>query len=1513
MNNPLYKRKKDIEKHGLYDPLYEHDACGMGAICHIDGEQSHYIIEKALEILFNLEHRGARGSDVETGDGCGILMQLPHCFYKTVFKEEMGLDLPERGKYGVGLVFMPQDEEGQKFVVSEVSKAVVEEGQILLGWRELPIDHDEVGGMAAEMAPHIKMLIVGSAQEIDDEHDFERKLYIIRKISERRIARSETAREMFYVPSLSSTTVVYKGMLLAHKVGKYFKDLCDTRCKTAIALVHQRYSTNTLPKWELAQPFRFLCHNGEINTVRGNANWMNARQYLFDSPHFEDISKIFPVVEEAGSDSAILDNALEILHFTGRSLPDAIMMLIPEAWQNHETMSDEKKAMYEFFSCIMEPWDGPASIPFTDGTVVGALLDRNGLRPSRYTVTKDGFVILASETGVLKMPQNNIKYKGRLEPGRMFLVDTSKGRIITDEEIKHHAAIERNYKQWIDENLLTLDQLPSPQNVPTTDFSSLQTRQRLYGVTLEDIKILIQPQAENGKEPLGSMGSDTPIAPLSDKPQLLYSYFKQLFAQVTNPPLDAIREEMVTSLVTNIGEERDLFHIGEKHAAMLRIDHPVLGNEDLEKIRQSTDERVRAITLPITFDINGAEGSLQQALDDLQKAATIAIEDGNNVLILSDREAGKERAPIPALLATAAVHHHLITTGQRTRCGLILESAEPRVVHEFCVLFGYGICAINPYLAYETIDQLVQENRLSVDYDKAIYNYRKAIAGSVLKIMSKMGISTLHSYRGAQIFECIGLADDVVNTYFKGTASRIGGINLEGISREVKMRYDHAFPVKEIAANLCLSPGGQYQWRRNGEYHQFNPLTIAKLQQACRTNNENIFGEYSELINNQSEQLGTIRGLFKFKDDRQSISIDDVEPWEDIVKRFKSGAMSYGSISKEAHETLAIAMNRIGARSNSGEGGEDEDRYTPDENGDLRSSAIKQVASGRFGVTSHYLINAKELQIKMAQGAKPGEGGQLPPAKVYPWIAKTRHSTPHVGLISPPPHHDIYSIEDLSQLIHDLKNSNIHARVNVKLVSEVGVGTVASGVAKGKADVVLISGYDGGTGATPLNSLRDAGLPWELGLSETHQSLCANNLRDRITVECDGQMKTGRDVVIACLLGAEEFGFATAPLVVTGCIMMRVCHLDTCPVGVATQNPELRKKYNGKPEHVVNFMRFIAEEMRAIMAKLGFRTINEMVGQVDCLEVNEAIKNKHWKSEGLDFSRILAKPDVAEGTQMYKTQEQDHGIQNALDNELIEKVMPALEAGEKVEIKQKIVNTQRTVGTMLSAEISRRFGAKGLPEDSIVVTTRGSAGQSFCAFGASGLTFHIRGDANDYFCKGLSGGKVSVRPSENATFLAEENIIIGNVALYGATAGQIYVRGIGGERFCVRNSGAVAVIEGIGDHGCEYMTGGRAIILGETGRNFAAGMSGGIAYVYDKTGDFVKHNLNMEMVEIDTISAEDATELCESIEKHFEYTDSPVAKKILDNWGESLKTFVKVMPSDYKRALEQKGGSDGTD
>jgi glutamate synthase (NADPH/NADH) large chain len=1503
------------EKQGLYDPWYEHEACGVGFVVDLKARASHTLLQQALQVLLNLEHRGACGCEANTGDGAGVLLQMPHRFLSRECAR-LGIDLPEPGRYGVAMVFLPTDPASRRRCEELFEQVVQAEGQRVLGWRDVPTDNHLLGPTARNAQPVIRQLFIGQGSPDSlrmgkadlDELSFERKLYVIRRVVENTVKRSDIPQKrMFYIPSLSFKTLVYKGMLKASQLTSFYPDLLDSSMETSLALVHSRFSTNTFPNWARAHPYRYLAHNGEINTLRGNVNWMHARQSLFASELFGDsIKKLLPIIDEEGSDSAMFDNALEMLTLTGRSLPHAIMMMIPEPWTGDPDMAPEKRAFYEYHACLMEPWDGPASIAFTDGRLIGAVLDRNGLRPSRYYVTKGGLVIMASEVGVLEVPPEEVLCKGRLQPGRMFLVDQGQGRIIADDELKMRIATEKPYAEWLAANLVSLEELPDGPPVHEPDHRTVLLRQQVFGYTTEDLRLLMLPMAAEGNEAVGSMGNDAALAVLSDRPQLLYNYFKQLFAQVTNPPVDGIREEIIMSMETTVGREWNLLDPRPESCRQIRLHSPILTEQELDKIRALegiTGGRFKSITLPILFEAQQGAAGLKKALDALCRQASQAITAGYEFLILSDRGVDRQHAPIPALLAVAGVHHHLIRQGTRTQVSLILESGEPREVHHFALLIGYGAGAICPYLAFESIEDLIRQGHLTgVTPEQAIHRYIKAVDKGVAKVMSKMGISTVQSYCGAQIFEAVGLSQEVIDQYFTWTASRIGGIGLDVIAEEALARHRHAFPERPVNGRT-LDPGGHYQWRHDGEYHLFNPETIHKLQYACRTGNYQAFKEYSRLVDDQSKRLATLRGLFELKFAEQPIPLEEVEPVEEIVKRFKTGAMSYGSISKEAHETLAIAMNRLGGKSNTGEGGEDPERYLPDPNGDSRNSAIKQVASGRFGVTSLYLVNAKELQIKIAQGAKPGEGGQLPGHKVYPWIAKVRHSTPGVGLISPPPHHDIYSIEDLAELIHDLKNANPQARISVKLVAEVGVGTIAAGVAKAHADVVLISGHDGGTGASPLTSIKHAGAPWELGLAETHQTLVLNDLRSRIVVEVDGQLKTGRDVVIGALLGAEEFGFATAPLVALGCVMMRVCHLNTCPVGVATQDPRLRAKFTGKPEHVVNFMRFIAQEVRELMAKLGFRTFNEMVGRTDRLEVRKAID--HYKAKGLDLTPLLYQPPVPPSVGRYCSIPQDHGLDKALDvTTLLPLCRPALERGEKVEATLPIRNINRVVGTMVGSEITRRYGAAGLPDDTIRLHFRGSAGQSFGAFIPRGMTLILEGDANDYIGKGLSGGKIIVYPPKGSTFDPAENVIIGNVAFYGATSGEAYIDGLAGERFCVRNSGVHAVVLAVGDHGCEYMTGGRVVVLGPTGRNFAAGMSGGIAYVLDERGDFPR-KCNLEMVKLFRLEdPEEIEEVRAMIRRHAEYTGSRQAWRVLALWDELLPKFVKVYPNDYRRVLE---------
>lgn len=1488
-----------MQKQGMYLPEFEHDNCGAGFICSLKGIRSNDIIHKALQILENLEHRGAVSSDGKTGDGAGILIDIPHEF----FVKNCDFKLPKENEYAVGNVFLPKKSNQRSFCSTVFEKHIQQQGLKVLGWRDVPVDESVLGEIAAVTQPYIKQLFIGKQTKSQSEFQFNLKLFIARKKAEHEIIASKISESaFFYLPSLSTKIIIYKGLLIPEDIKLFYKELSDPLFVTRLALVHQRFSTNTFPTWDLAQPFRYMCHNGEINTLRGNISRMYSRQELLQSELFgEEIKAILPVVLPGKSDSASMDMVVELLLMTGRSIPEVMMMLVPEAWEKNPEMSDTKKAFYEFNSCLMEPWDGPASIPFTDGKYIGAVLDRNGLRPSRYSVTKDGYVIMSSEIGVIEIDPKNVEYHGRLEPGKMFLVNMNEGRIVNDEEIKEKIASKHPYREWLDANLLQLKNIPYNDCPVFYDETSLEKRKVVFGYTQEDIDTIILPMAQYSKEPIGSMGSDTPIAVLSQRPQLLYNYFKQLFAQVTNPPLDGIREKIITDISLTLGGDANIFDINENHCKKLKIQNPVISKQDLDKIKSMQKEGFKVTSIPILYAIDKGYNGLEEALETILKEASKATETGVNILILSDRNTSEKRAPIPALLACSYLNSGLQRLGKRSKVSLIIESAEPREVHHFALLFGYGASAINPYMVNEIIeDQMDDLNNSAVTSLEAIQNYNKAIGKGILKVMNKIGISTLNSYRGSQLFECIGINTEVVNHYFPKTATRIQGIGLHHIEKEISKRYQRAYANPQIEGTLELEIGGEYRWRRNQEHHLFNPLSVAKLQESVRTNTAKTYKEYSEIINNQSKQLMTIRGMFEFTN-FDPIDIDEVEPWTNIVKRFKTGAMSYGSISKEAHENLAVAMNRIGGKSNSGEGGENEARFYKDANGDWKNSAIKQVASGRFGVTSNYLTSASEIQIKMAQGAKPGEGGQLPGEKVNPEIAKTRNSTPYVGLISPPPHHDIYSIEDLSQLIYDLKSANRTARINVKLVSEVGVGTVAAGVAKAKADVVLISGFDGGTGASPLTSLKHAGLPWELGLAEAQQTLVMNNLRNRIVVECDGQLKTGRDVAIACLLGAEEFGFATAPLVASGCVMMRVCHLNTCPVGIATQNPELRKKFKGKPEHVVNFMYFVAQELREIMAQLGFRTVDEMVGHVEKLNRNEAID--YYKAHGIDLSPILHKVKVSEGTKLYNTTTQNHNLEKSLDFEIIRKAHPALFRKEKTSLDFKITNKDRAIGAILSNEISKIYGAQGLPENTLKINFQGSAGQSFGAFATKGLTLVVTGNTNDYIGKGLSGAKLIVKVPETATIIPEDNVIIGNVAMYGATMGEAYINGKAGERFCVRNSGAQAVVEGVGDHGCEYMTGGIAVILGEVGRNFGAGMSGGIAYVYDQNKTFKKH-CNLEGLNLEPVSeAEDVSTLKQLVENHYNATHSTKAQRILEGWEKELPLFVKVLPEEYKQAL----------
>ncbi|MBN2387340.1 MAG: glutamate synthase large subunit [Anaerolineales bacterium] len=1489
---------------GLYNPSFEHDACGIGMVVNINGQRSNRVIRQALIVLDNLTHRGARGAEPNTGDGAGILIQVPHAFLQRKANGK-GFSLPDPGQYGVGMLFLPPDVTHRRAIEVEFEKIVAAEGQRVIGWRSVRRNKAGIGATALRVEPKIRMVFIGRNPAIASDIDFERKLYVIRRRSESEIrygGRLEGG-EYFYVCSLSYKTLVYKGMLVSNQLQGYFVDLADEDMQSALALVHSRFSTNTFPSWERAHPNRYILHNGEINTLRGNINWLRAQENLFQSEAFGmDMKKLLPIVHPDGSDSAMFDNYLEFLVLAGRSLPHVMMMMIPEPWSHHATMDEPRRAFYEYHANLMEPWDGPAAIAFTDGILAGAVLDRNGLRPSRYYVTRDDQLILASEVGVLDIPAGEVVSKGRLEPGRMLLVDTREGRIISDEEIKGRLAAEHPYRDWLDKYQVRLEELPEPGagQVPPSDPATLIQRQQAFGYTTEELRLLLGPMAESGVEPVGAMGNDVPLAVLSEKPKLLYNYFKQLFAQVTNPPIDSIREELVIATEVMVGAESSLLAPTPHNCHQIRLDCPILTNTELAQIRHTRIPGFITLTLPILFPAGTGGDGLASAIDELCQAAEAAIARGINLLILTDRGVDAEHAPIPALLAVSGLHQHLVRKGTRTQIGLILESGEPREVHHFAALIGFGATAVNPYLVFESLENLIVDGTLvGVDYLAAVRNYIKAAVKGVVKTMAKMGISTIKSYSGAQIFEAIGIHQSVIEKYFTRTPSRIGGIDLEIIAREAGMFHLRAFPRRPVHVP-SLPTGGEYQWRQDGEYHLFNPKTIHTLQQACRRGDYATFKEYAQAVDDQTGRLGTLRGLLAFRFPPEAVPLEEVEPIESIVRRFKTGAMSYGSISQEAHEALAIAMNRLGGRSNTGEGGEDPARFEPLPSGDSRRSAIKQVASGRFGVTSEYLVNADEIQIKMAQGAKPGEGGQLPGRKVYPWIARTRYSTPGVGLISPPPHHDIYSIEDLAELIHDLKNANSLARISVKLVSEVGVGTIAAGVAKAHADVVLISGFDGGTGASPVSSIKHAGLPWELGVAETHQTLVLNNLRDRIVIETDGQLKTGRDVVIAALLGAEEFGFATAPLIVLGCVMMRVCHLDTCPVGVATQNPELRRKFSGDPAHVVNFMSFIAEDVREWMARLGFRSLDEMVGRSDRLQVREPID--HWKASGLDFSELLYQPDMEEEDWRAQRGSRDRSLEACLDRRvLLDLCRPAIQKGEPVTAVLPIRNIHRVVGTLVGSEITRRHGAAGLPDDTIRLQFQGSAGQSFGAFIPKGMTLLLEGDTNDYLGKGLSGGKIIVFPPEGALFPAEQNVITGNVAFYGATSGEAYVRGLAGERFCVRNSGALAVVEGVGDHGCEYMTGGRVVVLGRTGRNFAAGMSGGVAYVLDEDGSF-PIRCNHQMVDLQPLADPgEIEELKGMVLRHADYTGSTLAQRVLADWESLLPRFVRVMPRDYQR------------
>ena len=1487
------------EKQGLYDPQFEHDSCGVGFVAQIKNRQSHQVVQQGLRLLCNLDHRGALGADPETGDGSGILIQIPHHFFVEEC-QQAGFYLPEVGEYGIASIFLPQDPVARRHCGEVIESHIVENGMDLLGWRDVPINIDYVGKQARSTMPAMRHLFMGYRRlENFDQEKFERKLYITRKAI--RTALQDV--EGLIITSMSSRTIVYKGMLIPHQMEHFFLDLSDLRISSSIALVHTRFPTNTFPRWDLVQPFRNLAHNGEINSLRGNINWMLGRRPILASPLYDNIKEIQPVIIPRGSDSACMDNVFEFLIQSGYSLPHAMMMMVPEAWEKNPDMNPEKQAFYEFHDHLMEPWDGPASLTFTDGVRIGATLDRNGLRPSRYVVTKDDFVIMGSEVGAVDIDPENIKFKGRLQPGKMFLVDTEEGRIIDDSELKKGICSAQPYARWLKENVLKLSSLPKPAKVPETDFDTLLMRQKIFGYTNEDLNLLLTPMVSDGAEASGSMGNDTPLAVLSEKPRLLYDYFKQIFAQVSNPPVDAIREELVMSLTSRLGPQRNILEPGPEHARMLKLDHPILNNEQLAQLKELDINDFYSSTLSILFDVEKGVGGLASALSQLCRQAENAVISGSSFIVLSDRGTGKEQVPIPALLAVAAVHHHLILKRKRYKTGIIVETGEAREIAHFCLLISYGAGAINPYLAFETFEQMINQKALppELTLDKANENYLKAIRKGMYKVFSKMGISTIQSYRGAQIFEAIGLDEDLVHGHFSGTPSRINGIGIEEIAQESLIRHRDALGEASETKDI-LPGGGFYNWRRRGEFHQINPVMSNTLQDAVRKNSQEKYDEFSKLVNNPANCISTPRSLFEFAEG-YPISIDEVEPTAEIVKRFVTGAMSFGSISIESHQTLAIAMNRIGGRSNSGEGGEDPQRFEKRDNGDWPVSNVKQVASGRFGVTINYLVNCNELQIKVAQGAKPGEGGQLPGNKVSEEIANVRNSTPGVTLISPPPHHDIYSIEDLSQLIFDLKNANPKAKINVKLVAEAGVGTISAGVAKAHADIITIAGHDGGTGAAPLTSIKHAGIPWELGLSEAHQTLMLNHLRGRVRLQTDGQLKTGRDVAVAALLGAEEYGFATIPLIAIGCIMMRKCHLNTCPVGIATQNPELRKKFQGQPEHVINYFFFVAEELRKIMAELGFRKIDEMIGRTDMLKQRSDIK--HWKARKVDLSALLYQVSVGEDDTPYCTQEQDHGLEKQLDHQIIAQAKAALEEEKPVKISLPIVNVNRAVGTMLSSQIARKYGGKGLADNTIHCKFNGSAGQSFGAFLAHGVTLELEGDANDYTGKGLSGGRLIVYPPTSSTFKAENNILVGNTVLYGATSGEVFFRGIAGERFAVRNSGADAVVEGVGDHGCEYMTGGKVIVLGGSGKNFAAGMSGGIAYVLDEKGIF-EGNCNTEMVDLESVDeTEEKIWLRETIERHQQYTGSQRADNLLKNWDEVLAKFVKVMPIEYKAVLEK--------
>lgn len=1496
----LLNEHEKYSSKGMYSSSFEHDACGMGFVADIKGRKSRAIIDKALEVIKNLEHRGAVGADPETGDGAGILIQMPDEFIRKVAVEKK-IKLPDYGRYAVGMMFLPQNSTIRKSVENIIEKIVLDENQKFLGWRDVPVNPKVPGKGAQATQPFIRQCFIGANNRIVSQDEFERKLYLIRRIIDHRIRTElQLDRSKYYVASFSSRVLIYKGMLRAQQLIDFYKDISDPDMKSAMTMLHMRFSTNTFPTWDLAHPFRMIAHNGEINTLRGNKNWMAARQHVMESPYYgKDLKRMLPIIMEGQSDSATFDSVLELLVMSGRSLPHAMMMMIPEAWSKNDLMDPDRKAFYEYHATMMEPWDGPAAVVFTDGNIIGATLDRNGLRPSRYVITKDDLVVLTSEAGTWSVDAENVAVKGKLQPGRMFILDLQQGRIIEDEEIKKEIVTRKPYRKWINENMIKMNHLPSPDSIYNADFDTIHIRQRIFGYSKEDIEKIILPMAQNGEEAVGSMGTDASLAILSDKPQLLFRYFKQLFAQVTNPPIDPIREELVMELTTYVGPEQNLLDETPQHANRLELEHPLLSNSQIEKIRHIAKGLFKAETISLLFN-PFEHRAMRNRLDEICNEAVESVKNGISLLILSDKGVDKEHAAIPSLLATSAIHHTLLKAGLRTKTGIIVETGEAREVHHFALLLGYGANAINPYLAYETLAYLVENKFLppGLDYSSVKKNFVKAVGKGLFKIFSKMGISTLQSYCGAQIFEAIGLDSEIIENYFTGTPTNIEGLSLEMLEEETKRRHLHA--LNPQIDQSVLDVGGLYHYRKDGEHHLWNPITISKLQLSTQRNDFKTYQEYAEYINNQEKHRVTLRSLFDL-DFSNPIPIDEVEPAKEIVKRFATGAMSFGSISKEAHTNLAIAMNRIGGKSNTGEGGEEAERFITLPNGDSLRSAIKQVASARFGVTAHYLVNADELQIKMAQGAKPGEGGQLPGHKVDAIIAKVRHSTPGVTLISPPPHHDIYSIEDLKQLIFDLKNINPKARISVKLVSESGVGTIAAGVAKAHADHILISGHDGGTGASPISSIQYAGSPWELGLSEAHQTLVLNGLRDRVYLATDGQLKTGRDVVIAALLGAEEFGFATAPLVTQGCILMRKCHLNTCPVGVATQDPVLRKKFTGKPEYLINFMFFVAEEVRELMAKLGFRTVNEMIGQTD--KIIPIKLYDHWKIRGINLNKPLFKPTPLYQTDLYRTKSQNHELENLLDHELIKEAKPALENKEKVVITKRIKNTNRTVGTMLSSEVVKKYGEDGLPHGTIKINLRGTAGQSFGAFLAKGIELHLTGEANDYFGKGLSGGKVSVKIPPEVTFEADKNIIVGNTCLYGATSGEAFINGVAGERFAVRNSGANAVVEGIGDHGCEYMTGGRVVVLGKIGRNFAAGMSGGIAYIYDPSREADK-KINHSLVDVEyLIYEEDMYEVYGLIKKHYDFTNSKRAKYILDNWNQEKDNFWKVISKEYKKAL----------